>query len=96
MLEDLVTDLDAIYATLGEPVTPAAGAVFNGVLSAVDASLFDAVQAGEIELRYADVAATLQRGDVVQVRGQHYRVSEPPRRIGDGRERIATLIEVQP
>ena len=97
MLEDLVSDLDAaVYATLGEPVTPAAGAAFSGILAIADAGVFDAVQAGEIELRYSAAAATLQRGDVLQVRGQSYRVAEPPRRVGDGREWVATLTEIAP
>lgn len=91
---DVAPRIKAIYATLGEPVTPAAGAEFHGILSIADASVFDAVHAGQIELRYPESAATLQRGDVVQTRGRSYRVVEPPRRIGDGRECVATLTEV--
>lgn len=91
---DVAPHLDAIYATLGEPVTPAAGVAFHGILSIADAGVFDAVQAGEIELRYPESAATLQCGDVVQTRGRSYRVAEPPRRIGDGRECVAKLTEV--
>lgn len=94
MLEDLVTDIDAIYATLGEPVTPAAGAVFNGVFSVADLDAFGSTQVGDYSLRYPAGAAALQRDDRLTIRGQLYQVASHPRRVGDGREWVAELMEV--
>lgn len=91
---DVAPHLDAIYATHGEPVTPAAGADFLGMFSHADEGVFDAVLAGEITLRYALQSASLQRGDLLTIRGAQYRVAEKPRRIGAGHEAIAVLIEV--
>lgn len=93
--ENAIAEFDAaVYDMVGEPVT-AGGATFAGVVGIADQGIFDAAQAGEIELRYSLADASLQRGDVVLVRGIAYRIAEPPRRIGDGREALATLVAVQ-
>ncbi|MBL8444786.1 MAG: hypothetical protein JNK52_12130 [Zoogloeaceae bacterium] len=91
---DVAPHLDAIYATLGEPVTPAAGAVFNGVFSVADIDAFGAAQVGDYTLRYPAGAIALQRDDVLTIRGQLYQVASHPRRVGDGREWVAELMEV--
>lgn len=91
---DFAPHLAAMYGAIGEPVT-AGDTTLPGVLGMADQGIFDAAQAGEIELRYSLADASLQRGDVVLVRGIAYRIAEPPRRIGDGREAVATLVQVQ-
>lgn len=94
MLEDIVSDLDAaIYATLGEPVTSAAGAAFAGIFSVADVDAFDTAQVGDYTLRYPAAAADLTRGDVLTIRGTAWRVAEHPRRIGDGRECSVGLMQ---
>lgn len=93
MLEDLVSDLDAaVYATLGEPVTPASGVAFNGILRVSDIGVFDAPRVGDYTLRFPAAAAELRRGDLLSIRGQPYRIAEQPRRIGDGRECEVELV----
>ncbi|ENO76589.1 hypothetical protein B447_17636 [Thauera sp. 27] len=83
------------YADLGEPVTPAAGAVFYALfrLSDVDPLGVPSV-AGDCELRYLLESAALEVGDVLTLRGQQYRVADDPYRIGDGREAVVRLREV--
>lgn len=92
---DVQPHLDAIYATLGEPVTPAAGAAFNAVFSMADVDpLGPPSIAGDYQLRYALASASLQVGDLLTLRGQQYRVADDPYRIGDGREAVVRLREV--
>ena len=93
MLEDLVTDLDAIYATLGEPVIPVAGAVFNGVFRVSDLDPLGGPPSivGDYTLRYPLSDATLAPGDVLTIRGVQYRVADDPYRVGDGREAAVQL-----
>lgn len=79
MLEDLVPDLDAaVYAALGEPVTPAAGAAFNGIFDLAPADQFDLARACQYTLRWLVSAATLAEGDELTIAGQRYRLAEPP------------------
>ena len=88
-------DLLHSYATLGEPVTPAAGAAFNGVFSMADVDpLSPPSIAADYELRYPLAAATLAPGDLLTLRSQQYRVADDPYRIGDGREAVVRLREV--
>lgn len=92
---DAAPHLATIYATLGEPVTPAAGAVFRALFSVADVDVFDGSSVGgDYQLRYPTDAALLVPGDVVSVRGLQYRVVEDPQRLGDGREVAVRLREV--
>lgn len=91
---DVAPHLDAIYATLGEPVTPAAGAAFNGLFEVADVDPFSAPAiAGDYVLRYQLASATLVPGDLLTLRGVQYRVADDPQRIGDGREATVRLRE---
>lgn len=88
-------DLLHSYATLGEPVTPAAGAAFHGLFDAADLDpLSPPSIVGDYQLRYPLAAATLAPGDLLTLRGQQYRVADDPYRIGDGREAVVRLREV--
>lgn len=92
-IENMLTDVTMSMLS-NVVVTPVAGADFPGIFSEADDGVFDAVLAGEITLRYPLQAASLQRGDLLTLRGAQYRVAEKPRRIGVGHEAIAVLIEV--
>lgn len=92
---DPTAHIATIYATLGEPVTPAAGAPFLALFSVSDVEAFDGMaQAGDYQIRYPRNAAALTVGDVLEIRGRQYRVSDDPARLGDGREMTARLREV--
>lgn len=92
---DPAPHMAAIYGTLGEPVTPAAGDPFLALFSAADVDAFDGMaQAGDYQLRYPLDAAALTVGDVLTIRGRQYRVSDDPARLGDGREVAVRLREV--
>lgn len=84
------------YATLGEPVTPAAGEAFYGVLKVADLDAFGAAQVGDYTLRYPANAAALQLHDRLTIGGRAWQVAEHPRRIGDGRECVVALMEDRP
>lgn len=91
---DPAPHLATIYATLGEPVTPAAGDPFLALFSAADVDAFDGLaQVGDYQLRYAGDAATLAHGDALTIRGRQYRVADDPARFGDGRELTVRLRE---
>lgn len=88
-------ELLEMYAALGEPVTPAAGAAFHGLFGAADLDpLSPPSIVGDYELRYPLASATLSPGDLLALRGQQYRVADDPYRIGDGREAVVRLREV--
>lgn len=77
-------DISAMYAALGEPVTPAAGSAFFGVFDAVDVTTFDGDGlAGDFELRYP-AQTSLAVGAVLTLRGTQYRVVSDPQRVEDG------------
>lgn len=84
-------DIDAMYAALGEPVTPAAGAVFHALFAVADLDAFDgSAQAGDFALRYP-ASVVLAVGAVLTIRGTQYRVAADPQRLGDGYELVARL-----
>lgn len=88
-------ELLEMYATIGEPVTPAAGVAFHGLFDAADLDpLSPPSVVGDYQLRYPLAAATLAPGDLLTLRGAQYRVSDDPYRIGDGREAVVRLREV--
>lgn len=85
-------DLLDMHAVLGEPVTPAAGAVFHGIFNAADVDPIGAPSiVGDYVLRYPIASATLAVGDVLAIRGAQYRVVADPYRIEDGREAVVQL-----
>jgi hypothetical protein len=87
-------ELLEMYATIGEPVTPAAGVAFHGLFDAADLDpLSPPSVVGDYQLRYPLASATLAPGDLLTLRGQQYRVSDDPYRIGDGREAVVRLRE---
>jgi hypothetical protein len=83
------------YADLGEPVTPAAGAAFVGMLKVADRDAFTVAQVGDYTLRYPATAASLQLHDRLTIGGVPYQVAEHPRRIGDGHECQVALMEAR-
>lgn len=88
-------ELRQMYAALGEPVTPAAGAAFSGILSTADVDPISGPSiVGDYELRYPLAAATLSPGNVLTIGGQQYRVAADPYRIIDGLEAVVRLREV--
>lgn len=89
---DVAAHLDAIYDTLGLPVTPVAGEPFRGIFRVNDVEVFDAPRVGDYTLRFPSALATLQRGDEVGIAGQQYWLAEVPRRIGDGSECEVQLV----
>ncbi|NMG56521.1 hypothetical protein [Aromatoleum aromaticum] len=92
---DTAVHVDAIYATLAEPVTPAGGDPFLALFSVADVDAFDgATQAGDYTLRYqAGAAANLTAGTVLTIRGEQFVVAALPRRVGDGFEFVASLVD---
>lgn len=92
---DPAVHLATIYATLGEPVTPAVGAAFNATVSFDADAAFDVGLASRVSLRYPVAGApTLIEGDVVTWRGASWRLAEDPQPIGDGREMSGLLRRV--
>lgn len=87
-------DIASMYAALGEPVTPAAGAVFNGIFDCADVSTFDgAAQVGDHALQYPTSVGSFVLGATLEIRGQQYTVVVPSRRIRDGLESVVELVE---
>lgn len=92
---DVAAQLASLYDALGEPVTPAVGDPFLALFSVADLDAFDgAAQAGDYTLRYPASSASLSTGAVLTIRSAQFTVAAPPRRIGDGSECVATLVEV--
>ena len=84
----------AIYDALGAPVMPDVGPSFLGTLGIADVEAFgDAVQAGDYALRYQTSSASLAVGAKLTIGGATYVVAALPRRIGDGRETVAPLVD---
>lgn len=85
-------ELRQMYAALGEPVAPVAGAAFSGILSIADVDPISGPSiVGDYELRYPLASATLNPGDVLTIGGRQYRVADDPYRIGDGLEAVVRL-----
>ncbi|WP_018991298.1 hypothetical protein [Aromatoleum toluclasticum] len=91
---DPAAHLATIYATLGEPVTPAVGDPFIGMFSCADVSTLDgAAQVGDFSLRYPATAGTFILGAGLWIRGVHYTVVVPSARVGNGLEYVVQLVE---
>ena len=93
IVADIVSESMAMLANV--VVYPASGAPFAAEFNAADVDAFDgAAQAGDYTLNYQTSDASLAVGAVVTIRSVPYTVAAPPRRIGDGLESVAQLVEV--
>lgn len=87
-------DVAAMYAAVGERITPTLGAPFYGAFAVADLDAFDAsAQAGDYALRCA-ASVPLSVGALLTIRGAQYRVAADPQRIADGLEVVVRLRKV--
>ncbi len=92
-IEQMLTDV-TVGMLANVVVTPLAGEPFAAFFTVAGVDpLAPPSFVGDYELRYAARAALLQVGDLLVIRGGHYRVAEDPAPIGAGTEFTVRLRE---
>lgn len=81
----------AVFSRLSNVVVSAAGVQFAAILDAADTLSFDTVMHGTHLLQYA-AGPELAEGDTLEIGGEAFIVSRPPRIASGGLEAIADLV----